>query len=167
MNSLIQQFGDILKSTQELRNDLMTVLTDDDLAYQLPGRNGTLGELCREMGDIQQAYIEGFKTFKQDFMGHQAGPEYATQVNKLKAWYDELDQALLAVLEGLSEEDLQQPVDRGHGFAPPALLNFHIYREALLIFYAKVHIYLKALEKSVPGRWQWWIGDKADWLAAT
>jgi hypothetical protein len=41
-------------------------------------------------------------------------------------------------------------------------MQFYCYREALLIFYAKVHVYLKAMGKSVPGEWQWWIGDYAD-----
>jgi hypothetical protein len=41
------------------------------------------------------------------------------------------------------------------------------YHEALLIFYAKVHVYLKALGKRVPGPWQWWIGDRADYESVT
>jgi len=41
--------------------------------------------------------------------------------------------------------------------------NFHVYREALLIFYAKAHLYVKALNKSVPGKWRWWIGDRMDY----
>ena len=81
----------------------------------------------------------------------------------LAAWYARMDDELQHVLEALSEEDLSRSVDRGHGFAPPATVQFHIYREALLIFYAKAHVYLKALGKGVPGRWQWWIGDRADY----
>ena len=46
-------------------------------------------------------------------------------------------------------------------------VQFHIYREALLIFYAKVHVYLKALGKQVEGPWRWWIGDRADYENAT
>ena len=42
-------------------------------------------------------------------------------------------------------------------------VQFHIYREALLIFCAKAHVYLKALGKRVTGPWQWWIGDRADY----
>ena len=163
MNSLMQQHGDILKSTQELRGALLSVLDDSDLAYKLPGDNITLGQLCQEMGEVQQSYIDGFKTFKQDFSYRHPDEQIGSSVAALKAWYESLDEALLTVLNGLSEDDLQKPVDRGHGFAPSTGTNFHIYREALLIFYAKAHLYVKALGKRVPGQWQWWIGDRMDY----
>ena len=163
MNSLWQQHGELLKSTQELRRDLFAVLPDADLASKLPGTNPTLGELCQEMGEIEQSYVDSFKTFTQDLSYRYDDPTVATSLAKLSAWCETLDQDLNATLEALSEADLQKPVDRGHGFAPPVGTQFHIYREALLIFYAKVHIYLRALEKTVPTKWQWWIGDRADW----
>lgn len=56
--------------------------------------------------------------------------------------------------------------DRGDGFTPPVTVQVHIYREALLIFYAKAHVYLKALGKQVAGAWPWWIGDRADYGTA-
>src|SRR5688572_9609313 len=140
MNSLLQQNGELLRSTQELRRDLLTVLTDDDLAYKLPGRNMTLGALCQEMGEDQRAYIEGFKTFRQDFSYRHPDGRVATSVEALRAWYEELDRELDDALNALSEDDLQRPVERGYGFAPTVTMNFHIYREALLIFYAKVHL---------------------------
>jgi uncharacterized damage-inducible protein DinB len=164
MNSLWQQQADLLKSTQELRGDLFAVLTDADLAYKLPGTNPTLGELCREMGEIEQSYIDSFKTFKQDMSYRYDDAEVATSLAKLKAWSEKLDQDLSATLEALSEDDVQKKtIDRGHDFTPTVFMQFHIYREALLIFYAKAHIYLRALEKTVPTKWQWWIGDRADW----
>ena len=52
MNSLIEEEFP-LRDTQNLRYDLMEVLTDSDLAYKLPGDNPTLGELCRQMGEIE------------------------------------------------------------------------------------------------------------------
>jgi hypothetical protein len=162
MNSLMQEQAGLLASTQELRRDLLSVLTDADLAYKLPGRNLTLGALCQEMGEIEQSYIDSFKTFKQDFSYRHAA-EVAASVEKLKAWYDALDHDLKAALEGLGEDDLQKAIDRGYGFTPTVTMNFHIYREALLIFYAKAHLYVKALEKSVPGKWRWWIGDRMDY----
>ncbi|MCZ7545241.1 MAG: DinB family protein [Anaerolineae bacterium] len=163
MNSLMQEHASLFESTQELRRDLLDVLTDADLTYRLPGRNLTLGALCQEMGEIEQSYIDGFKTFKQDYSYRHPDAEVATRVEKLRAWYDALDQELKTTLESLSEADLQKQIDRGYGFTPTVPANFHIYREALLIFYAKAHIYVKALEKSVPTKWRWWIGDRADW----
>ncbi len=84
-------------------------------------------------------------------------------MERLAAWYARLDRELQTVLEGLEEADLARSIDRGHGFAPPVPVQFHIYREALLIFCAKAHVYLKALGKRVTGPWQWWIGDRADY----
>ncbi|HVO70872.1 MAG TPA: hypothetical protein VMT24_12550 [Aggregatilineaceae bacterium] len=162
MNSLMQEQAGLLASTQELRRDLLSVLTDADLAYELPGRNLTLGALCQEMGEIEQSYIDSFKTFKQDF-SYRHTADVAASVEKLTAWYDALDRNLKAALEGLGEDDVQKTIDRGYGFTPTVTMNFHIYREALLIFYAKAHLYVKALEKSVPGKWQWWIGDRMDY----
>lgn len=163
MNSLMQQYADLFASTQELRRDLFSVLTDEDLAYKLPGRNLTLGALCQEMGEVEQSYLDSFKTFKQDFSYRYPDPAVAGSVQKLSAWHDALDQELKAVLEGLSEDDLQKPIDRGYGFTPNALMNFHIYHEAVLIFYAKAHLFVKALDKQVPGKWRWWIGDRMDY----
>lgn len=163
MNSLMQQHGDLFRSTQELRRDMLSVLADEDLAYKLPGNNVTLGALCQEMGEFQQSYIDGFKHFKQDYQYRHADPSVATSVASLSAWYEALDRELNAVLEGLAEDDLQKTIDRGYGFAPSAAQNFHVYREALLIFYAKAHLFIKARNKSVPGKWRWWIGDRADY----
>lgn len=163
MNSLMQQQAGLLASTQVLRRQLVSVLSDDDLAYKLPGNNLTLADLLLEMGEVQQSYIDSFKTFKQDFDYRHADKAVMSSVAALGAWYDRLDAELTAALEALGEDDLPKPIDRGHGFAPTVTMQFHIYREALLIFYAKAHIFVKALEKRVLGQWQWWIGDRADY----
>jgi uncharacterized damage-inducible protein DinB len=158
MNTLVKEQSDLLQQTQALRYQLMDILTDEDLAYKLPGQNPILGALCREMGDIQHAYIESFKTFKQDFSYRNNEPGLEASVEKLAAWLKALDDELLAVLSGLSDLEIQtQTIDRG--FAQlPITVQFHIYREALLIFYGKASVYLKALEKPMPDQWQQWIG---------
>lgn len=159
MNSLVEREFPILHMTQKLRDDLMSVLTDHDLAYKLPGDNPTLGELCKEMGEIEHSYIQSFKTFKHDWSYRNPEPELATSVERLKAWYKTLDEELDSVLRGLSEDDLQnKQIERGHGFTPSPFMQFHIYREALLIFYAKASVYLKGLQKSMSEQWQAWIG---------
>jgi len=56
MNTLIEEEFP-LHETQSLRYDLMAALTDADLGYKLPGDNPTLGELCREMDDMEHSYI--------------------------------------------------------------------------------------------------------------
>jgi hypothetical protein len=38
-----------------------------------------------------------------------------------------------------------------------SIIQLHIYREALLSFYGKASVYLKALGKTLPEQWQSWI----------
>lgn len=158
MNEFLKQQASVLQQTQALRDQLMDILTDDDLQFKLPGHNPTLGALCREMGDVQRSYIDSFKTFKQDFSHRNPDATLETSVEKLAAWYKALDEEYLAVLSDFSDEDMHtKAVDRGFAQFPLAI-QFHVYREALLIFYAKVSVYLKAMEKPLPEQWQAWIG---------
>lgn len=158
MNSLIEsEFP--LQEAQRLRYDLLQTLTDDDLAYKLPGDNPTLGELCREMGDMEYSYIQSFKTFKHEWRYRTAEPEVATSVARLREWYIALDTEFEAVVRAFSEDDLHhRQIDRGHGFTPSPFVQFQIYREALLMFYAKASVYLKALQKYVNDEWQAGVG---------
>lgn len=156
MNSLIEQE---LPGTQELRDQLMDLLSDQDLAYKLPGDNPTLGALCEEMGYIQQVYIHSFKTFTQDWSYRDSQPEATNSVASLNTWYKKLDADLYEALSGLSEDDIHtRQIDRGHGFIASPYVQFQVYREALLIFYAKASLYLKALEKPLTDQWKSWIG---------
>ncbi len=158
MNSLVaSEFP--LHETQNLRYDLMNTLTDSDLAYALPGDNPTLGELCREMGEVEHSYIQSFITLKQDWSYRNNEPDLATSVARLQAWYITLDKEFETVLRGFSEDDLHtKRIDRGHGFTPSPYVQFQIYREALLMFYAKASVYLKGFQKPVSDQWQAWIG---------
>ena len=158
MNSLIEsEFP--LHETQRERYDLLQTLTDSDLTYKLPGDNPTFGELCREMGELEYSYIESFKTFKYSLSYRTTEPELATSVARLQAWYTMLDNDFEAALHGFSEDDLHhKQIDRGHGFTPSPYVQFQIYREALLMFYAKASVYLKALQKFVNDQWQAGIG---------
>ena len=158
MNSLIEtEFP--LHEAQRLRYDLLRVLTDGDLAYKLPGDNPTLGELCREMGEIEHDYIQSFKTFKHEWSYRATEPELAGSVAGLEAWYRALDDEFETVVRGFSEEELhQRQIDRGHGFTPSLFVQFQIYREALLIFFAKASVYLKALQREVSDEWRVGIG---------
>jgi hypothetical protein len=158
LNSLIEQEFP-LRQAQHLRYDLMDVLTDSDLAYKLPGNNLTLGELCREMGETEHNYIQSFKTLKMDWSYRNNDPKLTTSVERLKLWYAALDEEFETVVRALSEDDLQnQQIDRGHGFTPSPFVQFQIYHEAILMFYAKASVYLKALNKSVNNQWQVGVG---------
>ena len=62
-----------------------------------------------------------------------------------------------AAFSALSEEEVQtRRIDRG--FPAPVRTQLHIYREALLIFYAKAVVYLHALNKPLPKQMVEWIG---------
>jgi hypothetical protein len=79
-------------------------------------------------------------------------------VARLSAWFQTLDTGLKAAIEALSEEDLQtRTIDRGDGFTLLPRIQLEIYKEALLIFYGKVSVYLKAIGVPRPQQWQEWI----------
>ena len=158
MNSLIEnEFP--LHAAQSIRYDMLRSLTDSDLAYKLPGDNPTFGELCRAFGEIEYCYIQSFKTFKHDWSYRATEPELATSVARLQAWYRTLDDEFEAVVREFSEDDLHhKQIDRGHGFTPSPFVQFQIYHEALLMFYAKASVYLKALKKPVSAEWQSGVG---------
>jgi hypothetical protein len=157
MNSVLEQHGDNLRELHQLQTDLVNRLTDADLQLALPGDNPTLGEALADLGEWQNRYIQSFKTFRQDYALHAAPPDAATSVAVLKSWFAGLQAELVAAVSALSEADLQKPVDRG-GFAPPAGVQFHIYREMLLIGYGRLDVYVKALGKTVSDQWRMWIG---------
>ena len=145
MNADIKQFWDLNRMYTPLRDELMASLNDKDLAFNPGGENPTLGELCRELGETQHAYVQSFKTFKIDFSYRVNDDTYLKSVDKLKAWYAELDQALEAALESVTDEDVaSKTMDRG-GYEVPLHISVDLLREALLIFYGKVSVYLKAM----------------------
>ena len=159
MNNFMRDFYPMFEMYQVMRSQLMDILDDHDLTYQPHVNNETLGALCLEIGEVEVSYIQSFRTFKQDFSYRNEEPGLKESVDRLKTWYGELDRELKSVLEALSERDLQErEVDRGGGFVLPIPIQLDVYKEALLIFYGKVSVYLKAMGKERPQQWQDWIG---------
>lgn len=149
---------DLLHETQNIRKELMDAVTDADLAFKLPGSNPTLGALCRDMGQVEQSYIGSFKTLKQNWNYAPVDAALETSVAKLKDWYAALDADLDDALSAYKDQDIQSlMVDRG-GWSLPLGGQFHVYREALLIFYGKAACYLRALGKPLPQQMSSWIG---------
>jgi hypothetical protein len=143
---------------QALRSQLLEIVTDEDLSFRAGGTNPTLGFLCREIGETEQAYIQSFKTFTMQFAYGTADPNLEKSVSALAAWYAELDRELKQAVEALSDEDIQQrQINRGGDFKLPPSIQLNVYQEALLIFYGKVSVYLKAMGKTLPHQWQEWI----------
>ena len=159
MNSIIKEYYPIFQMYQALRDQLMDIVGDDDLSFRPAGENPTLGALCREIGEVEQSYIESFKSFKLDFSCRNEEAGLETSVKKLAAWFKQLDDALKAVVEALSEGDIAgRMIDRGGDFKLPPQIQLNVYQEALLIFYGKSSVYLKAMGKPLPKQWQEWIG---------
>lgn len=159
MNIFVEQHGAIYKLTQVMREQLMDILNDKDLTFTPGGSNPTLGDLCKEMGDVEYSYIEALKSLSHDWSYRNAEAGLANSVNQLKVWYKKLDADLKTVMDNLSNEDLNKMVARNTGEFPVSVgTDLHIYREALLIYYGKIAVYLKAMNRTMPKQWQEWIG---------
>src|SRR6266550_3159991 len=148
---------------QGLRDQLMEILADEDLGLRLGGETASLGELCREIGEIEHTYVQSFRTFRQDFSYRNPDPELERSVAAVKAWFAELDREMMAAVEALSDDDIAtRRIIRGDFdeafFSPLPKVQLDVYREALLIFYGKVTVYLRAIERPLPGQWADWIG---------
>ena len=165
MNSLVRVHmpATYFSDYQALRNELMAILTDDDLGMRIGGASASLGALCREIGEIEHTYVESLRTFRQDFGYRNSDPLLETSVEALVSWYEGLDRELTDAIEALSEDDIaNRRIVRDDfdvsDFSPPPSIQLDIYREALLIFYGKVSVYLRAMGKELPGHWPHWIG---------
>jgi hypothetical protein len=78
-------------------------------------------------------------------------------VSKIKAWYDKLDGEMKATLSSFSDEDIKKTIDRG-GFSPSIDVQLQIYMQALLIFFGKATIFIRAMDRELPKQFQEWIG---------
>ena len=157
MNSLITDYYPTFCMYQALRGQLLELLSDDDLRFTPGGENPPLGALCVEIGEVQHAYNQSFMDWRMDLSYRNPEPGLAESVSQLAAWYRVLDAELEAVISHLSEEDIKtRPIDRGDWSTTP-LIQLEVYKEALLIFYGKVSVYLKAMGKPRPKQWREWI----------
>lgn len=158
MNRILIEHYELFRLYQRLRAQLMERLHDSDLEFSPSGANPSLGQLCVEIGDVQQAYVDSFRTFRLTFDFRRDDPTTATSVERLKLWYSELDAALYEALAVLTDEEIAgRRIDRGHGFEVSPGVQLEIYKEALLIFYGKVSIYMKALGREISDQWDDWI----------
>ena len=146
---------------QALRDQLMAILTDEDLGFRIGETTPTLGALCREIGEVEHCYVQSFTTFTMDLGYRHPDPRVQESVAALASWYKKLDGELAKAIEGLSEDDIaNRPIDRADfpDWKPLPQAQLDIYKEALLIFSAKVSVYLRAMGKPLPHQWQVWIG---------
>jgi hypothetical protein len=156
MNRLIEEKWPWIEGSHGMRTEILNSLNDADLKFSPGGANMTLGALCREMGEIQHSYIQSLKTFKLDwtYKNEEAGLDRS--VHHLKAWFQEMDDALKEAMSNLSDEDVRKSVDRS-GYPMPVPLQIDVYLQAQLIFFGKITIFLKAMNKPLPKSVQEWI----------
>ena len=147
MNSYMDSKWSWIEGTHGMRNGLVKTLTDADLTFCPGGQTMTLGALCREIGGIEYAYLQSLKTFTQDFNYRNPEPGIELSVGKLMAWFEQLDADLKATVAAFTEDELKKVITRSGGFQVPVDMQLDIYLQALLIFFGKVTIYLKIMNK--------------------
>lgn len=157
MHELMEQKWSWIDGSHGMRTGLLDAVSDSDLAFSPGGQAMTLGELCKEMGEIEHAYIQSLKTLKTDFSYRH--PDITNSVENLKKWFEKLDSEMKDALEGFSEDDLNNKmIGRGSGYEMPIGMQLDVYLQALLIFFGKATIYLRVMEKPLPPAIAEWIG---------
>ena len=149
MKRFIQERWPWLEEVRGMRSQLLDILSNADLAFSPGGQNMKLGALLRQMGDLEHAYIQSLKTSLQDWSYHNTEAGLESDITRLKAWFQALDDEMLDTMSAFSNEDLTRRVDRG-GFNSTVEREIDHYGEAVLIFFGKATIYLKAMNKPVP-----------------
>ena len=157
MNRYMQEKWSWIEGTHAMRSQLLDILSDADLTFSPGGQNMTLGTLLREVGNIEYSYIQSLKTFKQDWSHHNTEAGLESSLTQFKSWYQTLDDEMQVTVSAFSDEDLTKTVDRG-GFSMPVEMQLDVYLQALLIFFGKATIYLKAMNKLLPKQIQEYIG---------
>ncbi len=156
MNQIETEFFGLLDMTHGIRDSAVALIGGADLAFRIEGCK-SLGEVLQDLGDIETMYTGSFQTMKMDFAAQAPGRDDIASGAAAVAWLHGLDGDLKAALAALSDDDLAKPIDRG-GWHMPALVQFHTYREAMLIQFGKLDCYLRALGKELPEEWVAWVG---------
>ena len=146
-----------ITGSHELRDDMLGVLSDADLEYSPGGSNLSLGELFRQMGEVEFSYLQGLKTFAQDWEYRNTEAALAGSTSRLLGWFHELDAELEEVVSGFTDDDLAKEVTRGSGFTMPVEMSLAVYVQAVLIFAGKAVVYLRAMDKPIPASVEDWI----------
>jgi uncharacterized damage-inducible protein DinB len=153
MNSVIQNIMPMFDAMKTMRDEWLNALTDSDLSFNPGGTNKPMGELLREMGEVNQAYIESFKTFKHNWAKDSRD---LSTVEQLQAWFGEQDNELNANLSALSDDDMTKTIERD-GYPMPIEMQMQAYLQALLIYFGKATIYLRAMDKQLPSKLAEWV----------
>ncbi|HEY6542249.1 MAG TPA: DinB family protein [Ktedonobacteraceae bacterium] len=138
-----------IEGTHALRIQMLDILSDTDLAFNPGGENMSLGALFREIGEVEHSYTQSLKTFRQDWSYRNSEAGLEGSVERLKAWYQTLDEEMKATVSAFSDEDLKKTVKR-NGFEAPVDMQLDVYLQALLIFLGKATVFFRAMNKTYP-----------------
>src|ERR1051326_8199701 len=116
MSRFMEERWSWIEGTHAMRAAILDTLSDAELAFNPGGQNMTLGSLLREVGEIEYAYLQSLKTFKQDFSYRNTEAGLDGSVARLKAWYQTMDDDMKATLSAFSDEDMKKSITRGRGF---------------------------------------------------
>ena len=149
-------FRETIKESLVPRNELLAALTNRELAFRPSSANPTLGELCLRIGETQHSYAASFRTFTADFEYRYHDASIAGDIERLRKWHAELDAELEAALESLSQNDASRTIARD-GERVPLATHLLVFNEALLLFFGKAFVYLKAGRMAMPNKWGAWV----------
>lgn len=158
MNRYFEEKWPWIESSHLMRTQLLETLSDEDLAFNPGGAAMSLGALCREMGEVEHAYVQSLKTFQQDWSYRNLDAGLEGSVVRLNAWFQTLDTEMQAIVAGLSDDDLRKSVDRGNASSLPVDWQLDAYLQAVLIFFGKATIYLRVMSKPLPEQMRAYIG---------
>ena len=139
-----------VEASLELRDGLLATVSDADLAFVPGGQNESLGALFRGVGEIERSYIDSFTDLKQDFAYRASDPALDRNVQRLKNWFqtmdDEFKQAIAAVPDGGEQKEILRST--GNSISPSFQVD--IYVQAMMIFFGKAIVYFRAMNKPLP-----------------
>ena len=156
MNTYMQNKWSWIEGTHGMRAELLKELSDADLAFTPGGQNTMLGMLFRQLGEVEHSYVQSLRTFTQDWSYRNTTDGLDSSIAQLSAWYATLDAEMQSTASAFTDEELQKTVDRG-GFNVTVDQQLDIYLQALLIFFGKAAVYLKAMGKPLPKSMAEWI----------
>jgi len=146
----IQRSKEVIQGSHMMRDGALEQLDDDDLLFSPGGENPTLGDLIKQLGDLQHSYTQSLKTFQHDWSYRNKTNRLAQDLALLKQWFADLDADMTQTLDDLSDDDLEKEVDRGNDVIRTVDQQLEIYSQATLIFFGKLVVYFRAMEKSLP-----------------
>src|SRR5437764_8454122 len=111
MKRFMQEKWPWLEEVRGMRLQLLDILSNADLAFSPGGQNMPLGALLLKMGDLEHSYIQSLKTGVRDLSYHNTEAGLESDITRLKAWFQALDDEMLDTISAFSNEDLNSLVD--------------------------------------------------------